>query len=196
MDQKQKIQLLKNLIDKTDDDIKEIKELLQQIMEAEGWESVDLNQLIMNEDGEAEETGQVVEGVFDGQGMIAGDGKHYSVPANYASKSKLVEGDILKLTIRPNGNFIYKQIGPIDRDRLIGVLAKDQKSGEFMAVMDGRTYRLLLASVTYYKGKAGDKVVILVPKNGKSAWAAVENIMREAPNARLEDEDETDDDLI
>jgi len=36
------------------------------------------------------------------------------------------------------------------------------------------------ASVTYYKGEAGDEVVILVPKNGESKWAAVENIVRKS----------------
>ena len=45
--------------------------------------------------------GKVIEGVFDGQIMIGPDGKNYPVPANYASKSKLIEGDILKLTITP-----------------------------------------------------------------------------------------------
>src|SRR5690606_2361075 len=47
--------------------------------------------------------GKVIEGVFDGQTMIGPDGKTYPVPANYASKSKLVEGDILKLTIADDG---------------------------------------------------------------------------------------------
>ena len=44
--------------------------------------------------------GKVIEGIFDGQIMIGPDGKNYPVPANYASKSKLVEGDIMKLTFR------------------------------------------------------------------------------------------------
>ena len=57
--------------------------------------------------------GKVIEGVFDGQGMVGPDGKSYPVPANYASKSKLIEGDILKLTIADDGGFIYKQIGPV-----------------------------------------------------------------------------------
>ena len=47
--------------------------------------------------------GKIIEGVFDGQIMIGPDGKNYPVPANYASKSKLGEGDILKLTIGDNG---------------------------------------------------------------------------------------------
>ena len=38
---------------------------------------------------------KILEGVFDGQNMVGSDGRQYIVPPNYASKSKLVEGDIL-----------------------------------------------------------------------------------------------------
>ncbi|MBU0671017.1 hypothetical protein KKF29_02555, partial [Patescibacteria group bacterium] len=41
---------------------------------------------------------QIIEGVFNGQNMVGPDGEIFTIPANYASKSKLVEGDILKLT--------------------------------------------------------------------------------------------------
>ena len=53
----------------------------------------------------SEETGteQIIEGVFDGMQMVGPDGKTYSVPPNYASKSKIVEGDFMKLTITPSG---------------------------------------------------------------------------------------------
>lgn len=63
---------------------------------------------------------KIIEGVFDGQNMIGPDEKMYPVPANYASKSKLVEGDVLKLTIASDGTFVFKQIGPVDRDKKIG----------------------------------------------------------------------------
>src|SRR3989338_6572507 len=43
--------------------------------------------------------GRTVEGIFDGQNMVDSHGQTYPVPANYASKSKLVEGDGMKLTI-------------------------------------------------------------------------------------------------
>jgi hypothetical protein len=125
-----------------------------------------------------EENQQVVEGVFDGQVMISADGKQYTVPANYASKSKLVEGDILKLTIAANGSFIYKQINPVARERIIGTLVKDEDSGSFFVVLEERKWRVLTASVTYFNGDTGDEVVILVPKEGKSKWAAVENIIK------------------
>jgi len=68
-----------------------------------------------------ENIGKVIEGVFDGQNMVGSDAKTYPVPANYASKSKLVQGDILKLTIAEDGAFLYKQIGPIPRKQIVGV---------------------------------------------------------------------------
>lgn len=122
--------------------------------------------------------GTVIEGVFDGQNMVGPDGKVYTVPANYASKSKLVEGDLMKLTIKKDGTFLYKQIGPIERMRQLGHLVKDEEFGVWRAMTtSGRSYRLLTASVTYFKGQAGDVVTILVPKDGDSRWGAVENIV-------------------
>jgi len=121
--------------------------------------------------------GKVIEGIFDGQAMIGPDGKTYPVPANYASKSKLVQGDILKLTIADDGAFIYKQIGPIARVQIVGTLVL--KDGAFVVTVDSRDYKVLLASVTYFKGKAGDQVAVMVPEdNGDDVeWAAIEAIL-------------------
>lgn len=121
---------------------------------------------------------KIIEGVFDGQQMIGPDGKRYSIPANYCSKSKLVEGDILKLIIKVDGSFVYKQIGPIERKRLKGRLIKDPITDDFKVQIESRDYKVLKASITYFHGNAGDEVVILVPKDGESVWAAVENIIR------------------
>lgn len=129
----------------------------------------------------AEAGDRVVEGVFDGQSMIGDDGKSYIVPPNYASKSKLVEGDMLKLTIGLRGNFIYKQIGPIERQRIIGNLAYDQETGQYLVVAAGRSWKVLKASITYFKADAGDEAVILAPKSTPSRWAAVENVIKKTP---------------
>jgi hypothetical protein len=117
--------------------------------------------------------GKIIEGVFDGQNMVGSDGKIYPVPANYASKSKLVQGDILKLTIADDGTFLYKQIGPIPRRQVVGTL--ELKDGHYLVTVGDHSYRVLLASVTYFKAKPGDQVSVNVPEEDPQAeWAALE----------------------
>lgn len=129
------------------------------------------------DDAKAYEQGdtQIIEGVFDGQNMIGPSEKIFPVPANYASKSKLVEGDRLKLTIMSNGSFMYKQIAPTDRTFVKGTLLKED--GQFKVIAEGKTYRVLLASVTYYKGNAGDEVTLIVPKERESIWGTIEAVI-------------------
>ena len=120
---------------------------------------------------------QVIEGVFNGKDMIGPDGKQYTVPPNYASKSKLVEGDIMKLTITHGGKFIYKQIQQIPQKHIIGELVAAEQ-GQWTVFAEGSSYNVLTASVTFHKGSPGDDVVILVPKHGPASWGAVDNIIR------------------
>ena len=117
-------------------------------------------------------SGKVIEGIFDGQNMIGPANKPYPVPANYASKSKLVEGDRLKLTIAADGSFIYKQIAPIERRKLIGALTL--KDGQYSVEADGHDYRVLFASVSYFHVQPGDQVTIVLPRDGEPNWAAIE----------------------
>lgn len=120
-----------------------------------------------------EPLGKIIEGVFDGQSMMGSDGKNYPVPANYASKSKLVQGDILKLTIADDGAFLYKQIGPVPRKQIVGMLKLE--NGHYFVDVNGRMLRVLLASVTYFKAKPGDQVSINVPEDDSNTeWAALE----------------------
>jgi len=125
-------------------------------------------------------SGKVVEGVFDGQNMVGSDGKTYTVPPNYASKSRLVEGDILKLVIKEDGMFVFKQIGPIERKRETGKVAYDAATGGYvvMAADGDETWKVLTASVTFYKGEPGDEAIVLVPKSAPSTWAAIENVIK------------------
>jgi hypothetical protein len=89
----------------------------------------------------------------------------------------MVEGDLLKLTITAGGTFLYKQIGPIERERETGILDKDP-GGSCFVVQGTRRWRVLPASITYFRGETGDEVIVLVPKAGESKWAAVENVIR------------------
>lgn len=120
-------------------------------------------------------SGKVIEGTFDGQNMLGPDGKLYPVPANYASKSKLVQGDMLKLTIGDDGAFLYKQIAPTPRRKIIGTL--NLKDGQYYVEASGTDFRVLFASVTYYKAQPGDQVTIVVPEEGEADWAAIEAVL-------------------
>ena len=152
-----------------------------QLLQALGAAEVVLRDIQPHQGASIQRTEQgsvIIEGVFDGQNMVGPDGKLYSVPANYASKSKLVEGDMMKLTISPDGSFIYKQVGPVERDRIVGVLNKDDQTEELRVLARGTNYKVLLASITYFKASLGDEVVILIPKGAPATWAAVENVIK------------------
>lgn len=160
------VKRLASLIQEAETNLAAAKELLISIVGDDGT-------IVTPKSSQEDVSGKVVEGVFDGQVMIGPDGKNYPVPANYASKSKLVEGDILKLTIADDGTFIYKQIGPIGRKQIIGTLV--QHDGTYYVEANGKEYRILLASVTYFRIKEGDQVTIIVPEDNPDAvWAAVE----------------------
>lgn len=120
-------------------------------------------------------SGKVVEGVFDGQNMVDANGQGYPVPANYASKSKLVEGDGMKLTITDEGKFIYKQIAPLERRTVKGILI--QEDGQYKILAEGKVFRVLLASVTFYRAEIGDQITILLPKEGEAQWGAVDAVI-------------------
>lgn len=160
------VKRLKTLIQDAETNLAAAKELLISIVGDDGH-------VVTPKNSQEDVTGKVVEGVFDGQMMIGPDGKNYPVPANYASKSKLVEGDMMKLTITDDGGFVYKQIGPTTRRQIIGTLV--QHDGAYYVEANGREYRILLASVTYFRIAVGDQVTIVVPEdNPEAIWAAVE----------------------
>ena len=162
------VKRLKSLIQEAETNLAAAKELLISISGEDNDMVITPSTSIIESAG-----GKVIEGVFDGQTMIGPDGKNYPVPANYASKSKLVEGDIMKLTINEDGGFVYKQIGPVVRKQIIGTLVNHD--GAFYVEAGGNEYKILLASVTYFKLRTGDQVTIIIPEDNPDAtWAAVE----------------------
>lgn len=116
---------------------------------------------------------EAIEGVYNGEVMVDSDGKEHQVPPNYASKSKLIPGDVLKLSIADDGTFIYKQIGPVERKKIVGTV--NEEFGKYFVKAEGKNYEILLASATYFKLAPGDKVTIIVPENKESTFAAIEN---------------------
>lgn len=161
------IKRLRSLIQEAETNMAAAKELLNSVLGDGDVIAAPRATVVSDPDG------KVIEGVFDGQIMIGPDGKNYPVPANYASKSKLVEGDLMKLTITPDGKFLYKQIGPVERKSVIGTLT--HHDDKYYVEVAGREYEILYASVTYFHLKEGAQVSVVIPANNDEAeWAAVE----------------------
>lgn len=129
--------------------------------------------------------GRVIEGVFDGQNMVDKKGAVHPVPANYASKSKLIPGDVLKLTVTDEGKFLYKQIGPIERRTVIGPLV--HSGGQYQILAEGKAFNVLLASVTYFRASVGDEVTLIIPMGEDSQWGAIEAVLPKFDDGDLED---------
>lgn len=177
----QHLDLVKDILENTQTNIKKALALLrekninsQSLLDSLKEAKESSEGFVGNGDGSE----RIIEGVFDGEKVIANDGVEFNVPVNYASKSKLVEGDIMKLTITRDGSFIYKQIGPVERKQMVATLVSDDTTHDWYAVEGNQRWKLLTASVTYFHGSAGDEVVILVPRDGSTKWAAVENIIK------------------
>ncbi|MFA5993994.1 MAG: hypothetical protein WC823_03475 [Parcubacteria group bacterium] len=166
-----KIQALREMIYSSEKSLQSAKAMLLQL---EGKKKVGRRKKV-----EDESDGRIIEGTFDGQIMFGSDGKQYPIPANYASKSKLVEGDMLKLTITSEGSFVYKQIGPIERRRLIGIINQDA-DGNYFITAEGKPFRVLLASITYFKVEPGDEVTLVTPRDIDSDWASIENVIQKS----------------
>lgn len=184
----EKIQSLREMIYAAEKTLQGAKSMLLQL---EGKKKVGRKKKSTSDD----EDGKIVEGTFDGQIMIGTDGKQYPVPANYASKSKLVEGDVLKLTITPDGSFIYKQIGPTERKRVIGTVNQDGE-GNYFVLAENKPFRVLLASITYFKVAPGDEVTLITPRDIDSDWGAIENMLLGARDKKIELAEPLEEELV
>ena len=181
----QTVQFLQNMVADIETDLKRIHLALQQLAKFDLEHPETFTEIVTNseiahehEKSENEENMEVVEGIFDGTFMTGSDQKKYPVPMNYSSKTKLVPGDKLKLKILEDGKFIYKLIEPVERKHIRAVLTKTEDN-KFAAITDERkSYFLNQAAVTFFKGKPGDELYILVNDKEDMAFAAIEAIIK------------------
>lgn len=118
---------------------------------------------------------QVIEGIFNGRDMLGTDKKIYPIPANYASKSKIVEGSKLKVTIKSDGSFQYKILEEIPHITTTGTLIRD--GDHFVIISQGGIYQVIPASVTYLQAKIGDRVSIRIPRDMKANYATIDALV-------------------
>ena len=118
---------------------------------------------------------KVVEWVFTGDSMLGPDGAVYPVPQNYSSKSLLVQGSRLKATIESHGGIKYKIIEEIPFETSVGIVTKN--GDKYEITTDTKTYRVLMAAITFHKCSIGDTVSIRTPKWKDATYAVIESII-------------------
>ena len=183
------LKAVEEMLNKIESDTKRAKLIIGKIIEAWGGDiEVEIDSLADLESAAAklgswtEDDGNttVVEWVYDGYFMVGSDKKKYPVPMNYSSKTKLIPGDVLKLRIMADGKLIYKLIGQANRTYVRATLSKSDEN-KFTAISDdGEIYYLNQAAVTYFKGKTGDELSIIINADGLGNFAAIEALIPQA----------------
>jgi len=122
-----------------------------------------------------DEDNKIIEWVFTWEDMLGSNRMKYPVPVNYASKSKMVQWDRLKLIIDSSWKMTYKQISPIEREIKTGLIVKDK--WKFQVICDENTYDLLTAAVTHFKAEIWDTITVLLPKGKDASFAAIDSLL-------------------
>lgn len=181
----QMIEFVKNTVDKVENDLKRLKIILDKLSHfdpenADCFNDEKIAEMLGSKESKAytDEDMEVVEGLFDGYFMVWPEQKKYPVPVNYSSKTKLIPGDMLKLKIDQEGKFIYKLIKPADRKHVKATLSKTD-DGKFIAISDdNQTYFLNQAAVSFFKGRPGDGLYIIINAKEEEGFAAIEAVIR------------------
>ena len=176
MKNKKTINAILDFIETSEKSLKSAKKLLKDLIKEE-WISLDseINLDTNNLHSYNDWDNKIIEWVFTWEEMLDSKWNKYPVPVNYASKSKLVQWDRLKLIIAPNWRMTYKQIAPIERETKIWLLTKDK--WKYQVVVDWETYNVLTAAVTHFKWNIWDKVTIILPKWKPASFAAIDTII-------------------
>ena len=120
---------------------------------------------------------KTVEGTFDGVNMRGADNKIYAMSGNYASKSRLVQGDKLKLLVLHDGTLIFKQIELVERVRFIGIVVEALGQLMLKDAKTGRSYAVIASSFAFFKLKPGSEVAAITSKD--ATWAAIDSVIGE-----------------
>lgn len=116
------------------------------------------------------------EGTFDGYYINTDSGEKYEVPSNYAAKSKLVYGDILK-RIDEGGKKVFKQIHKVPRRKILGVLSN--QGDKWSLLTDGGSYEISSNAAIFNKAEPHDEASALIPDTEDHVpFATLDKVMK------------------
>ncbi|MBX9809844.1 hypothetical protein K2X92_05630 [Candidatus Gracilibacteria bacterium] len=176
MIQDKQIKALRDLIQSAESSVRSARKMLDSILGDTPRDEFDISGVELNSYQSGDD--KIVEGVFTGDSMLGPDGSVYPVPQNYSSKSLLVQGSRLKATIDVHGGIKYKIIEEIPFETSIGIVTKN--GDKYEITTDAKTYKVLMAAITFHKCSVGDTVSIRTPKGKDATYAVIESIIPKA----------------
>ncbi len=173
MSQDKQIKALRDLVQAAENSIRSARKILDSILGDMPRDEFDISGSDLSSYQSGDE--KIVEWVFTGDAMLGPDGCVYPVPQNYSSKSLLVQGSRLKATIENHGGIKYKIIEEIPFETNIGIVTKN--GDKYEITTDVKTYKVLMAAITFHKCSVGDTVSIRTPKGKEATYAVIESII-------------------
>jgi len=176
MNNKKTIIAIRDFIISAEKSIKNAKKLLKDVLDENNINmnsEIKLNTKWLNSYNSW--NSKIIEWIFTWDEMLWSDWNSYPVPVNYASKSKMVQWDKLKLTIEVNWKMTYKQIAPIEREIKTWLLTKEKE--KYQVISDGKSYNVLTAAVKHLKWNIWDTISILIPSWKEATFAAIDNVI-------------------
>lgn len=177
-----KIQTILSLIEISEVNLKNAKNILATMMEDQGRKQVESSVVLSpgKPSREEDEATSVVEGYFDGEYMIGDNGQSYVVPPNYASKTQLIIGDRMKWILTSKRE-IFKLIQPAERLKVEGVFVIEGDNYMVLVEQLANPVKILKASATFaiknHGLQVGEKVSLLIPKNSTPSWGALVSVL-------------------
>lgn len=173
MSQDKQIKALRDLVQAAENSIRSARKILDSLLGDIPRDEFDISSSDLSSYQSWDD--KIVEWVFTGDAMLGPDGSVYPVPQNYSSKSLLVQGSRLKATIESHGGIKYKIIEEIPFETSIGIVTKN--GDKYEITTDMKTYKVLMAAITFHKCSVGDTVSIRTPKWKDATYAVIESII-------------------
>ncbi len=158
-----KIQLIQDLLESAEKSVQHAKNLLDELT---------------NTGSNFDSNTKIIEGVFKGDYLLGDDGERYEVAANYASKSKIIEGSRLRGTIMPDGRIKYTITEKAQYELKLGKVVTNEKH-ETLIQIDDYQAKVLWESITFFRLEEGDDAYIRVPKGQKAEFAVIDSSLTE-----------------
>ncbi len=128
---------------------------------------------------DASSVNEEIEGTFDGQFLVSSSGQKMEVPASYASKSRILFGDVVR-AYKEGGEQKFTVTTKQPRKKLKALTAK--KEGKWYVVTGLGSYKIADSTAEFNNLQLNQEVNVLVPENNTMVpFAAFDEVYAAQP---------------